>query len=158
MTTLKTWNPYDRLTAVDLNGNFTAVETPEGIVASAAGTTTQSAAIALTTVVEGKASYLAGGRIVTPRAGIYLLAGLLLWTGASSGTFTFSFIFTGTGAPTAPGPLQVPSATPLNTFFAIPMLLPANLQMTGSFSASAGAPTLVIQRFGFHWLGAAYPA
>ena len=70
MPALKVWVANERLTSTDLNANFASVVGPDGVVASAAANITVSTPIPLTTVVEGKASYLSGGRIVTSSAGV----------------------------------------------------------------------------------------
>jgi hypothetical protein len=151
MPALKVWVANERLTSTDLNANFASVQQPDGVVASAANTSTQSTPITLNAVVEGKASYLSGGRIVTPRAGLYLVSGLVTVTATATGPHTFAL----NGAPLDFAWFL--SSSPVKFSFAMPLVLGSGVQITGQFATTAGgAPTCTIHRLGFLFLGTGY--
>jgi hypothetical protein len=151
---LKVWVANERLTSADLNATFASVQQPDGVAASAAANMVQTTPIPLTTVVEGKASYLAGGRIVTPRAGLYLVSGVITLQQATAGAFmTFS-------VPSTPidFSFQNQAGTTGKFVFALPCVLASGVQLTGQFStlAGGGAPSCTIHRLGFLFLGTGY--
>ena len=150
MPALKVWVANERLTSTDLNANFTSVVGPDGVVASAVANITVSTPIPLTTVVEGKASYLAGGRIVTPRAGLYLVSGLVSFTAGTGGTVTLAVV----GTPF--DYLWTSTVTPFKVGFSGPVILAAGTQITCSYTQSAGSPSCTIHRIGFLFLGTGY--
>lgn len=151
MPALKVWVANERLTSTDLNATFASVDNPEGVVASAAGTSGAPAPITLNAVVEGKASYLAGGRIVTPRAGLYLIHGVFALSGTvTSGMHVFRIVgpnvdlgFWNGGAAAAHG-------------FSTLLLLASGVQLTGQYTPPSGTPTITITRIGFLFLGTGY--
>jgi len=150
MPALKVWVANERLTSTDLNATFASVQLPDGVVASAASTTTTATAITLNAVVEGKASYLAGGRIVTPRAGLYLVSFFGSY-GITSGSGTAALTIVGT-----PFVMDINWTNVMRLAFAQPLILAANTQLTMSFTNAGGTPALVINRLGFLFLGTGY--
>lgn len=152
MPALKVWVANERLTSTDLNATFASVQAPDGIVASAPLNATVSTPIPLTTVVEGKAAYLAGGRIVTPRAGLYLVSGLITLgvAAASGGTMTLTVVGT-------PLDFKYSGLNDAVKFgFSQPLVLAAGAQLTCSFTQSASSPACTIHRLGFLFLGTGY--
>jgi len=149
MPALKVWVANERLTSTDLNANFASVQLPDGIVASAAANATVSTPIPLTTVVEGKASYLSGGRIVTPRAGLYLVTGLVSLGVAAGALVTLTVVGT---------PFDYAYATNgvIKISFSLPAVLASGTQITCSYTQSAGSPTCTVHRLGFLFLGTGY--
>lgn len=150
MPALKVWVANERLTSADLNANFASVQQPDGIVASAVGNTVVSTPIPLTTVVEGKAAYLAGGRIVTPRAGLYLVSGLItMGSPGVGGPMTLTIVGT-------PIDFKYAVNDQLKFGFSQPVILAAGAQLTAQFTMSAGSPLCTIHRLGFLFLGTGY--
>jgi len=149
MPALKVWVANERLTSTDLNANFTSVVGPDGVVASAAANTTVSTPIPLTTLVEGKAAYLTGGRIVTPRAGIYLVHGLVSIGTATAGSVTLTVVGT---------PIDFFYATnnTLKFSFSQAVLLASGTQITCSYTQATGSPSCTIHRLGFVFMGTGY--
>ena len=153
MPALKVWVANERLTSTDLNANFASVVAPDGVVArgSLSGDTTLSTPLPLTTVIDGKASYLVGGRIVTPRAGLYLVSGLVSIGQLSvGGNLTLTVV----------GTSQVYNATGVNypwqMEISFPALLASGAQLTCQFTQSVGGPVCTIHRLGFLFLGTGY--
>jgi hypothetical protein len=155
VTVLKVWNPYDRLTSADLNAQFANVQKPEGVVASAAGFGTQATPVTLTTLIAGKAAYLAGGRIVTPRAGLWLVHGVVSFSGQSTGVLTVQFIGSPAIAEGLPN-LAVATNGAIATAFGVPLVLPSGQTLTLAYSHSTGAGTFTVNRLGFTFLGTGY--
>jgi len=149
MPALKVWVANERLTSTDLNANFASVTGPDGIVASAVANVTTATPIPLTTVVEGKAAFLSGGRIVTPRAGIYLVHGLVSIGSATAGLVTLTVVGT---------PIDFAYATnnTLKFSFSQAVLLAAGAQLTCSYTQATGSPSCTIHRLGFLFLGTGY--
>jgi len=149
MPALKVWVANERLTSTDLNATFASVQLPDGVVASAPSNATVSTPITLTTVVEGKASYLSGGRIVTPRAGLYLVSGLVSLGQAAGNTVTLTVVGT---------PFDYSWATNgiVKVGFSAPAVLAAGTQLTCSFTQTGGTPACIIHRLGFLFLGTGY--
>jgi hypothetical protein len=150
MPALKVWVANERLTSTDLNANFASVQTPDGVVASAASTTVVSTPITLNAVVEGKASYLSGGRIVTPRAGLYLVSGLVSIGTPTTGSYGLTVLNT---------PLDFAfynSGTATKILFSLPCVLASGVQITAQFTSPGGTPSLTINRLGFLFLGTGY--
>jgi len=150
MPALKVWVPNERLTSIDLNATFASVQQPDGVVASAASTTATGTPVTLNAVVEGKAAYLAGGRIVTPRAGLYLVSGFITY-GIAAGSGSAALTIVGT-----PLVLDIQWVGPMRLSFAQPLTLAAGAQLTMSFTNVGGTPALVINRLGFLFLGTGY--
>ena len=152
MPALKVWVANERLTSTDLNATFANVQLPDGIVASAALNGTVSTPIPLTTVVDGKASYLSGGRIVTPRAGLYIVSGLITLgvVGAGGGTMTLTVI----GVPLDFKYSGLNDAVKFS--FSQPFVIASGTQLTCSFTQSASTPQCTIHRLGFLFLGTGY--
>jgi len=149
MPALKVWVANERLTSTDLNANFTSVTGPDGVVASAAPNITVSTPIPLTTVVEGKASYLSGGRIVTPRAGLYLVHGLVSIGTATAGSVTLTVVGT-------PYDYFYATNNTLKVGFSFPLLLASGTQITCSYTQATGSPSCTIHRLGFVFMGTGY--
>jgi hypothetical protein len=153
MPALKVWVANERLTSTDLNATFASVQQPDGVVASAPANTVQTTPIPLTTVVEGKAAYLSGGRIVTPRAGLYLVSGLITVTngvGTVSNTHHVTIVNTA---------LDFDVMSPQASFkvnFALPLVLASGVQITASYTVVGGSPSCTIHRLGFLFLGTGY--
>jgi len=150
MPALKVWVANERLTSTDLNATFASVQLPDGVVASAAANITVSTPIPLTTVVEGKASYLSGGRIVTPRAGLYLVSGLVSFTTPVAATFALTVV--GTPLDYSWNAIQAP----FKIGFSAPVVLAAGTQITCSYTQSNGSTSCTIHRIGFLFLGTGY--
>ena len=153
MPPLKVWIANERLTSTDLNATFASIDNPEGVVASAAGTSVAAnTPITLNAVVEGKASYLAGGRIVTPRAGLYLVSGLFTLGGTVSvGAYTITILNTplGIGFYNSGAGGTIP--------IGLPCLLASGVQITAQFTVpGANGPVLTVNRLGFLFLGTGY--
>jgi len=149
MPALKVWVANERLTSTDLNANFASVQTPDGVVASAVANITVSTPIPLTTLVEGKASYLTGGRIVTPRAGLYLVHGLVSVGVAAGAIITLTVVGT-------PYDYSYATNNVLKIGFSFALVLASGTQLTCSYTQSAGSPTCTIHRLGFLFLGTGY--
>lgn len=149
MPALKVWVANERLTSTDLNANFASVVGPDGVVASAPVNATVSTPIPLTTLVEGKASYLAGGRIVTPRAGLYLVHGLISVGAAAGAIVTLTVVGT-------PYDYSYATNNVIKFSFGFPALLASGAQLTCSFTQSAGTAQCTIHRLGFLFLGTGY--
>jgi len=149
MPALKVWVANERLTSTDLNANFASVQAPDGVVASAAANVTVSTPIPLTTLVEGKAAYLTGGRIVTPRAGLYLVSGLVSIGVAAGALLTLTVVGT-------PYDYAYAVNGVIKISFSFPALLASGAQLTCSYTQSAGSPTCTIHRLGFLFLGTGY--
>ena len=151
MPALKVWVANERLTSTDLNANFASVQLPDGVVASAASTTVVATPITLNAVVEGKASYLAGGRIVTPRAGLYLVSGLVsLGAPVATGAYGLTVLNT---------PLDFAfynSGTATKILFSLPCVLASGVQITAQWTSPGGTPSLTINRLGFLFMGTGY--
>jgi hypothetical protein len=152
MPALKVWVPNERLTSIDLNATFASVQQPDGVVASAPLNGTPGTPIPLTTVVEGKAAYLAGGRIVTPRAGLYLVSAFVtLGVAATGATGTITIVGT-------PGPftIEAPWNGPTRFLISAPAILAAGAQLTIQYTQGAGTNQCVVNRIGFLFLGTGY--
>jgi hypothetical protein len=149
MPALKVWVANERLTSTDLNANFASAQAPDGVVASAAANITQSTPIPLTTVVEGKASLLSGGRIVTPRAGLYLVSGLVTINSASGGLVTLTVVGT-------PFDYSYSIQAAIKFGFSFPAILASGTQITCQYTQAAGSPSCTIHRIGFLFMGTGY--